>query len=176
MDAIRSLVNRIDDGIKKFVVADHGEELKERIEQSKKTYVELESRLADHAEGFKSFHERATMLEYIADHIPVSVCVFDMNSKYIYVNDMYARLNNKKMEDIIGCSVEEICGEVIWDRVKENHKKVIGGESITENYKMVGGALGNNFDVQYFPYYNGGVEQVGYLMIARIVESENGDG
>jgi PAS domain-containing protein len=173
MDALKSLVDRCEAGVKKFISSDYGEDIELRIEQSRKVYEELETRMVSHVNGFKSFHERASMLEYIVDHMSVAVCVFDMDSKYIYANDRYASMYGIAMENIIGHNVEEVCGEVVWSRVKENHMKVINGESLVEDYDLNDSALHSKFNVQYYPYYNGGVKQVGYFMIASIMESEN---
>ena len=170
MDALKSIIDKLETGMKKFVLSDYRPEIKERIEESRKTTEELESRITNHINGFRSFHERSTMLEYIVDHVDVAVCVFDMNSNYIYANDRYCALYDKKMSEIVGHSVMDVCGEIVWEKVKDNHLQVIAGESIIENYDFVDYFPTNKFDVQYYPYFNGGTSQVGYVMIVRIVE------
>jgi PAS domain-containing protein len=166
VDVIKTLAGRVEDGVKAVVHSGYRNEIREQIETSRKNCEELESRVSQHFESFVNFKDRSTMLEYILDHTSVIVCMMDLKMVYRFANERCCKFFKKEMNDIIDHTVKEVVGDKIWETIKEKHERVIAGETIV--HEFVGDVNGNNVDfvVQYYPYFNGGPDQVGYIMIA----------
>ena len=178
MVVIESMFSKIEESIRSRISTTYRKDVAKAVEESKETQELLGRRISEHVRGYKGATDRAHMLEYIVDHITIMVCMLDMESKYKYVNDRYLKIYNKPMEEVIGYTVLEVCGERIWNAVKENHElaKLGTATSVIYNADELHGTndIGNHiYNVQYYPYYNGGTTQVGYVMLASIQPIES---
>ncbi len=119
---------------------------------------------AEHA-ARATAEEALGMLEAVLGATPVSIAVFDLDLRYVRVNDAYAELSGRRVEEHVGGTLGDVVP--IQEEVAADLRRTIeGGQSIVgrvvELPQAAGAAPGTRyFSVSYFPVRTAGGALVG---------------
>ena len=103
--------------------------------------------------------EQQQQLQFISDNSPFYIARCDEAQKYIYVSKPYAALFGLQPDDIVGQTVKETMGEIIYGEVKNHIDKVLSGTPTSYDLCL----FSKELLVQYVPEFDDQQNVVGYI-------------
>lgn len=115
--------------------------------------------------------ESEKRIEAIANHVPDFVSFIDMNERYAFVNEAYAKRFDLPVRQIVGLTVRELWGTPAYVASRPYLEQAYLGTPVTFSLEGIDGA--EYMEVTYQPAWNDGKDTVqGLYMFARNVTSE----
>jgi PAS domain S-box-containing protein len=117
--------------------------------------VKIEDELIESKSQIK---EQLIELEHNYKSLPVGVALFDVNYKWVRINDILAEINGKTIAEHIGISIEELLPDIapnvipVFEQVLKTGKPVLNVEvhGVTQKNPKVA----HDWLVNYHPYYS----------------------
>ncbi|MCW3172120.1 bacteriohemerythrin [Shewanella subflava] len=103
--------------------------------------------------------EQQQQLQFISDNSPFYIARCDETQKYIYVSNPYAALFGLSPDDILGRTVKEVVGEIIYEEISPHIDKVLSG--MPASYDLC--LLSKELLVQYVPEFDEQQNVIGYI-------------
>ena len=103
------------------------EELEQRVKELEKEAVER--KLAE-----ESLRQSISLLQHIADHLPVMFSYVDSDERYIFSNRQFE--DSFGPESVVGKTIEEVLGPEIYEEVKPRVDAVLAGDDV--DYERIG--------------------------------------
>jgi PAS domain S-box-containing protein len=125
----------------------------------------------------ESLRSKEAELAQIADTTPIMLIRCSSDLKYVFVNRAYAELVEKQPEEIVGKKIIEIIGERGLDVIRPYIEKVLAGEIVEYEERIVFQEIGPRFlRTIYRPERNKSGTVVGWLAsIADITDRKNAE-
>lgn len=102
------------------------------LQQLNKNLEELNSKLIMRDQEREQAQKALIRYERIISSTPDLVSLIDRDYRYVLVNDAYLRRFNRKKEDTIGKTSEEVIGKELFERLTKNSaKKAFSGKTVT---------------------------------------------
>lgn len=118
--------------------------------------------------------ESRAQLRTISDNVPAVIARIDMSERYTYINRFVEQVSGDKQGDIIGKTVREVRGPVLYEQLRFHLAKAFSGESVFFEYEATyGGQLGH-FQTHYVPDLDAGGKVCGvYALTTNITHNKN---
>ncbi len=108
-------------------------------------------------------------LEFVANHAPVLIAHLDRNLRYLFVNEPYAALFQRKPDEIVGKNAEDILGPKGFQQVAKFMQEALQGRSVEYEVTLEGSVPGRrSMHARYAPQF--GPDGVVTGFIAAIVD------
>jgi|GEM_PF-336526 len=115
-------------------------------------------------------------LRTITDNVPAVIAHIDANERYTFVNGYVREVAGQAPEDMIGKTVQEIRGHVLYVTLKPHIERALRGESDTFEYEAEYGGRHRYFQTTYLPATTGNGQPSGFYAltteITRIKQAE----
>ncbi|WP_454726801.1 MULTISPECIES: diguanylate cyclase domain-containing protein [Cupriavidus] len=115
--------------------------------------------------------ESEKRIEAIANHVPGFISFIDLNERYVFVNEAYARRFALPAAQIVGLTLRELWGTPTYVALQPHLAQAYLGTSVT--FSLEGPDGGECMEVTYQPAWNDAGDTVqGLYMFARNVTTE----
>ena len=108
------------------------DELERRIESRTaelvKTNGQLKQEIEERKQTEESLRQSKSLLQHIADHLPVIFTYVDSDEKYIFVNRQYEDTFEEK--SVLGKTIKEVKSPEIYEELKPRLDAVLGGDDV----------------------------------------------
>jgi PAS domain S-box-containing protein len=106
-------------------------------------------------------------LRLITNKTPGIVSRVDRSLRYLFVNEMYEQIFNRRREDIIGSTMQEVLGEALFNDVRDYIDQVLSGVPVSFESKYLDHTgLVHDALVNYVPDFNVNKEVTGFFVMA----------
>jgi diguanylate cyclase (GGDEF)-like protein/PAS domain S-box-containing protein len=95
--------------------------------------------------------ESQAQLHTIADNVPAVIARIDMSERYTYVNRFVEQVSGETPAGIIGKTMKEVRGELLYDRLRSYIKRAYAGESVMFEYEASYRGRLLQFQAHYVP-------------------------
>jgi diguanylate cyclase (GGDEF)-like protein/hemerythrin-like metal-binding protein/PAS domain S-box-containing protein len=103
--------------------------------------------------------EQQHQLQFISDNSPFYIARCDEAQKYIYVSNPYAALFGLQPDEMLGQSVKDTLGEIIYAEVSTHIDKVLSGTPTSYDLSL----FSKELLVQYVPEFDEQQNVIGYI-------------
>lgn len=115
-------------------------------------------------------------LRAITDNVPAVIAHIDANERYTFVNGYVREVFGQNPEDMIGKSVQDMRGHVLYPMLKPHIDRALAGRDSTFEYEADYGGRHHYFQATYLPATTAAGEQNGFYTltteITRIKQAE----
>ena len=115
-------------------------------------------------------------LRTITDNVPAVIAHIDANERYTFVNGYVREVAGQTPEEMVGKTVAEIRGPVLYASLKPHIERVLRGETEIFEYEAEYGGRHHYFQTTYLPATTGTGQQSGFYAltteITRIKQAE----
>ena len=115
-------------------------------------------------------------LRRVLEAIPARVSLLDREQRHCYVNNEYAELTGRPIDEILGRTVAEVLGAAAYDSLKSHSARALAGETVRWEGWLPFQKGGRIVQRVYLPYRteSGAIE--GYFVFARdLAELDSGE-
>lgn len=132
-------------------------------------YTELEDRVRERTAGLEQAIQKLRQYKHIVSSTSDMLALLDTQYVYLAVNEAYAESFQKRVEDLIGHTVEEVFGEEFLSNViRPRAQRCLKGEHIRYQTWFDFPVTGRKYmDVIYSPYLGSDAKVQGFVVIAR---------
>jgi len=96
----------------------------------------------------------AYQLRQITDSVPALIAYLDRDGRYIFHNKAYGEVIGPRVGAIVGKTLPEVLGEVMYQNIRPNVERVLAGEPVSYERTQRSAALGErDYAVSYVPRY-----------------------
>jgi diguanylate cyclase (GGDEF)-like protein/PAS domain S-box-containing protein len=95
--------------------------------------------------------ESQAQLRTITDNVPAVIARIDMSERYTYINRFVEQISGESPSAIVGKTVKEIRGPVLYEQLKEYMTRAYAGESIWFEYEATYQGKLLHFQTHYVP-------------------------
>jgi diguanylate cyclase (GGDEF)-like protein/PAS domain S-box-containing protein len=99
----------------------------------------------------QALRESQDRLHTIADNVPAVIARMDMSQRYTYVNRFVEQLSGETPSDMIGRTVKEVRGAVLYEELKIPLEKAYAGQSLLFEYEATYRGRVLQFQTHYVP-------------------------
>ncbi|GLQ98070.1 sensor domain-containing diguanylate cyclase [Dyella mobilis] len=99
----------------------------------------------------QALQESQAQLRTIADNVPAVIARVDMSERYTYVNRFVEQVSGETPAQMIGKTMREVRGELLYERLKTYLKRAYAGESVMFEYEATYRGRLLQFQAHYVP-------------------------
>ncbi|GAB3481021.1 PAS domain S-box protein [Polaromonas eurypsychrophila] len=109
-------------------------------------------------------------LRQITDSVPALIAYLDRDGRYIFHNKAYGQVVRPRDGVILGKTLQEVLGEVMYQEIRPNVERVLAGEPVSYERTQGSSELGErDYAVSYVPRYEDENQQgqvMGFIALA----------
>jgi two-component system NtrC family sensor kinase len=115
-------------------------------------------------------------LRLVLDAIPARVSLLDREERHCYVNNEYAELVGRPVDEILGRTAAEVLGTAAYDSLRPHAERALAGETVHHEGWLPFRRGGRIVQRVYVPYRTEAGVVEGYFVFARdLAEIESGE-
>ena len=124
----------------------------------------LSTVIKEQKQAQRALLRRTRQLQFVTDHVPVSIAHCNRDLRYEFVNKAYANMFGKEVADVTGRHVSEILGEAVFANAVTHMDEALSGQSTEYDLELALTGSGLKVvHVSYAPEYNTSGAVVGFL-------------
>ncbi len=145
-------------------LSDRVQALRTQIEVTEQTRVQL--------------RDNESQLRFLTDNIPVLLCQFDGDCRYLFVNRPYAERFGRTPADVVGRRLPEVIGAAAFEQLRPNVQRVLAGETHEFDAELDYDVLGRqSVHAAFVPRIAGDGRQDGFIAsIINISDRKRAEG
>lgn len=127
-------------------------------------------------ESEKALRDSEEKLHLVMNGVPALLSYVDKDERFVYVNDGYERWYGIPKEEIIGKHTSAILFPDVYERVSQNYKKALAGETVvSENFTHNRNGDEKYVRAHYVPHVSDGVVHGFFSLIFDISENKKAE-
>ncbi|GAB2592181.1 diguanylate cyclase [Dyella jejuensis] len=118
--------------------------------------------------------ESQAQLRTITDNVPAVIARLDMQQRYTYINRFVEEISGESPASMIGRTIREVRGEVVYGQLQDHLRRAYAGESVLFEYEATYLGKLHQFQAHYVPDRDGdGVVRGLYALTTEITHIKN---